>query len=136
VLDSRCRADLRLAASRLTQSGKAVTGDAVVAELNFGFWRCLLAKKYEWSLWLPAVRFGFPHLQPQRRQELAAPVERLHQLRNRIAHHEPIHQRDLRADHDDMMTILAAISPHAHGWAKDLSTLPEVIDRKPSLPKQ
>jgi len=61
----------------------------VVAELSFGFWRFLLARRYTASLW-PALRPGFPYLPSADRRELEAPVTRLHQLRNRVAHHEPL----------------------------------------------
>jgi hypothetical protein len=135
LLDPKCRADIANAVRRLIQQRKRVTPDAVVAELTFGFWRYLLSKKYEHTLWTPTIRHGFPHLRPQQRAELAGPVERLHRLRNRVAHHEPIHLRDLVADHRDMMIVLKAICPHTHSWARRLSTLPDVLYRRP-LPRQ
>ncbi|GIH06751.1 hypothetical protein Rhe02_48180 [Rhizocola hellebori] len=135
LLDPKCRADIASAVARLVQQRKQVTPDAIVAELTFGFWRYLLSKKYEHALWTPAIRHGFPHLRPQQRAELAEPVERLHRLRNRVAHHEPIHLRDLVADHHDMMVVLEAICPHTHSWARRLSLLPEVLYRRP-VPRQ
>jgi hypothetical protein len=60
-------------------------------------------------------------------------VERLHHLRNRIAHHEPIHRRNLVADHEDAIAALAAICGHTRSWAVDLSTVPDVLVRRPRL---
>lgn len=130
LLDQRRRSDVTTAKSRLKHKGKTITPDAIVAELSFGFWRYLLSARYEWTLWMPAVRHGFPHV--NRRRELAAPVERLHNLRNRLAHHEPIHGRNLVGDHFDMMSVLGAICPHTFGWARDSTRLPLVLLHKPA----
>jgi len=111
--------------------GYVLSPDRIVTELSFGFWRYLLAKRYHDSLWLPAIRHGFPHLRPQNRRVIAEPVERLHYLRNRIAHHEPIYLRNLQADIDDMRTVLGAMSPHTRAWAEAISTLPTVILQRP-----
>ncbi|MGH3898366.1 MAG: hypothetical protein ACRDTA_08940, partial [Pseudonocardiaceae bacterium] len=43
-------------------------------------------------------------------------------LRNRIMHHEPVHHRDLRADHAKIYRLLGYISPR---MVKEL----EVLDR-------
>jgi hypothetical protein len=63
----------------------------VVAELTFGFWRYILAAPYQPTLWAPALRRAFPHLGSQKREAVYGPIDRLHALRNRVAHHEPIH---------------------------------------------
>ncbi|WP_440311559.1 hypothetical protein [Leucobacter chromiireducens] len=36
----------------------------MIAELNLGFWRFLLAKRYEETLWTGTLRHAFPHLLP------------------------------------------------------------------------
>jgi len=69
-----------------------------VAELPFGFWWALLADEYNRTLWQPALRDAFAG--PVRRRTLHQRLDELRRLRNRIAHHEPIHSRDLHADRD------------------------------------
>lgn len=67
----------------------------VIAELTLGFWKYLLIGRYEHSLWSPAIRASFPDLAhlsaSQSRREVHRRIDELNFLRNRIAHHEPIH---------------------------------------------
>jgi hypothetical protein len=131
VLDPRGHADIAKARDRVRRSGRPETPGRVVAELPFGFWRYLLAARYEQTLWTPALRHAFPHLQPRRRRSIAEPIERLHQLRNRIAHHEPIHHRNLSADHGDMLVIVSAICPYTRSWVDRNSTVPMAMAKRP-----
>lgn len=132
LLDRRGREDIAKARRRLRTQGYPITPDRIVTELSFGFWRFLLARRYHVSLWVPTIRHGFPHLQPPTRPAIAEPVTRLHQLRNRIAHHEPIYKRDLAVDLHDARTVLGAISPIALAWADQNSALPGVLGVRPA----
>ncbi|HET8684200.1 MAG TPA: hypothetical protein VFM54_20350 [Micromonosporaceae bacterium] len=62
VLTDRAREDITKARDRATYDGKPETPGRVVAELGFGFWRYLLARRYERVLWLPCLRHAFPGL--------------------------------------------------------------------------
>lgn len=62
----------------------------IVAALPFGFWSCLLGKSYTETLWVPVLRHCFPHHHNRDRSLIHARVESILDLRNRIAHHEPI----------------------------------------------
>ncbi|UAJ10501.1 hypothetical protein [Polymorphobacter megasporae] len=68
--------------------------DDLVAALTFDFWSNLLRDDYDdvWTIPVLAVAFpNLPHGQGRRQvQKMAAEVN---ELRNRIAHHEPIHDR-------------------------------------------
>jgi hypothetical protein len=99
-------------------SSTAVPSGKIVAELPFGFWRYLLAKRYSATLW-PAIRHGFPQLPGRDRARLERPVIRLHQLRNRIAHHEPLIRENLPARLADLEYILDAIDPALRRWVRD-----------------
>lgn len=133
LLEPRRVADIAAARRRLARLGRPPTPGRVVAELPFGFWRYLLSARYEQFLWTPALRHAFPYLQPQRRRAIAEPVERLHYLRNRIAHHEPIHRRALASDYADMLTIVGVICPHTRGWAEATSYVPAAHAARPAL---
>lgn len=131
LLEQRRLDDIAEARRRVRRNGKPATTGRIVAELPFGFWRYLLAARYEQTLWTPALRHAFPYLRPQSRRTIAQRVERLHHLRNRIAHHEPIHRRNLVADHADMLAVVAAICPYAVGWVATNSTVRQTAARRP-----
>jgi hypothetical protein len=103
----------------------------VVAELGLGFWRFLLAAQYETTLWAPALRRAFPHLPSGRRNAVYAPVERLHALRNRVAHHEPIHAKNLAARYAELLAVAGWIDPAAAEWIAETSRVPAIIAVRP-----
>jgi hypothetical protein len=84
----------------LTADGKIPTPGRMLAELNFGFWVTLLSSKYENSLWRPCLRKAFPN-RPKgtERKQVHGALNAVRRLRNRIAHHEPILQRQLDVDY-------------------------------------
>jgi hypothetical protein len=56
--------------------------------------------------------------------------DRLHQvrgLRNRIAHHEPIWDRDLGPRYDEILEILGWMSPRMVAAVSTLDTFPQVL---------
>lgn len=103
----------------------------MIAELNFGFWKFLLARRYEATLWTGYLRHAFPNLQPQNRAAVYRSLDTLHTLRNRIAHHEPIHKRDLSADTLTIYRVLDWIDPDVRAWAVSLSRLRPLITARP-----
>ena len=76
-----------------TRDGRVEVHGRVIAELPLGFWSSLLGNDYNRRLWQPCLRTAFDG--PVRRTHLHAELNDLRLLRNRIAHHEPIHGRDL-----------------------------------------
>lgn len=103
---------------------------AVVAELSFGFWRYLLASRYEHTLWLAAIRHGFPHVHGKR-TVVDVPLRRLHELRNRIAHLEPIISRRLERDEADIDAVIRAVCPRTAEWAASLRRINTLRAAKP-----
>jgi hypothetical protein len=108
-----------------------VTHGRVLAELTFGFWRYLLSSRYEATLWTPALRHSFPHLRPAARQRIYRPVDHLYTLRNRIAHHEPVHQVDLAAYERDAVFIADCMDPGLANWLRATSRLTDVLAQRP-----
>jgi hypothetical protein len=133
ILDDRGRHDIVRARQRIIVARRRVTPGRIICELSLGFWRSLLSSQYEHSLWTPALRHAFPGLRPQRRRRIADPVARLHVLRNRLAHHEPIHRRDLAADYADLLFVVGAICPRARAWVDQTSTVDLVLAQRPAL---
>lgn len=132
LLEPRRLAGIDEVRRRIGRLRRACTPGRVVSELSFGFWRYLLSARYEQSLWTPALRHAFPYLRPQRRRDVAERVERLHLVRNRLAHHEPVHRRDLAHDHEDLLFVVDAICPVTRSWLDRTSTVGEVIGRRPT----
>jgi len=106
--------------------GPAATPGHVVADLSFSFWTGLLANRYHQRLWVPALRYAFPHISCTRR-DLHRDLERLRRLRNRTAHHEPVFARDLPSDHSKVLRVLGMISPAARAWVAHDTRIPAVL---------
>lgn len=91
------RGDLVLSARRQCST------DAVVATLKNVFWEKMFTQRNEERLWRSRIFGVFPQLEPNitakdHCRRINQDLEHTRRLRNRIAHHEPIFARDLRAD--------------------------------------
>lgn len=118
------KAVYQMTATRLRQAGKPVHSHTLCSELPFSFWKNLLSAKYETTLWTHYFRHGFPHLPKKRRAIVFEAVEAAVELRNRIAHHEPIFRRELGSDLRQIQQIIGWISPEALAWAR--ANLPKI----------
>lgn len=107
---------------------RLMTPDRTVAELPFGFWVSLLGSgtDYETRLWRPALRLAFGGYRG-RRTPLHQELEHTRRLRNRIAHHEPVHARDLASDHERIMGLLAYVSADYAVWVREHDRVPDVL---------
>jgi hypothetical protein len=113
----------------LDRESKTVTLGRMVAELNFGFWVSLLAPRYENNLWRPSLRKAFAH-RPRgtERKDVLKAVNALRRLRNRVAHHEPILQRNLKEDHELILRIIGWTCPETAMWIGGQSRFLEVFE--------
>ncbi len=71
------------------------------------------------SVWVPGLNTAFPlgHSDIRRRRsDVEGALKRLHHVRNRVAHHEPIHTYDLRRTVTDARRLAGWISPDAAAW--------------------
>lgn len=107
----------------------------VIAELTFGFWRYVLAAPYQSTLWAPALRHAFPYLRPAQRATVYQLVDRLNSVRNRVAHHEPVHCLNIAARHKDVLLAASWIDPAATAWIAETSRVTTVLGTKPGLPR-
>jgi hypothetical protein len=134
-LDPRGRADVARAIRRSSRNPSApIIHGKVVAELNFGFWRYLTARRYFSTLWLPALHEAFPFGPENHRARQRAVhhnLEGLTLLRNRAAHHEPIHRRDLAGDLTRAIQTVSWINPLAGDWIECTSIIPGVLAERP-----
>jgi hypothetical protein len=122
--------DISDARERLLRKKKQVTPDQIVSELNFGFWRFLLAKHYRTTVWPFVGQFAFPNLESRMVSDFSQRVARLHTLRNRIAHHEPIHNRILAQDLDDCFVVVGAVCTTTANWVRGRSRVLPLLDAR------
>ena len=108
--------------------------DDLVTELSLGFWVSLLSRgrAYDRTLWVPALHRAFPH-QSGRRHDLHAELVPILHFRNRIMHHEPIHQLDLRNHHGTVYRLLGYVSPRISTLAAQLDRTPTLLDNRPDV---
>lgn len=120
--------DIAKARRRATRDGRAETPGRVVAELNLGFWKFLLARRYDRGLWHPCLHRAF-HRQP--RAAVFAAVDQMHSARNRMAHHEPMFNRPVAALRDTALLVAGWICPVTREWIEEDCRVPEVVARRP-----
>ena len=138
-LDLRGLERIAAAKTETARGGHAAAPGGLVAALSFGFWVSLLGSggrmdsdgrraNYEMTLWRPALRRAFPHRMPLTRKQAHRPLNTLRQLRNRIAHHEPVFARPLLEDHQRILEVTGWISPATQSWIKHHSCVPMMLD--------
>jgi hypothetical protein len=134
-LDEQGREDVATARRRATKYGRrAEVHGKVVAELSLGFWRYLVATRYLTTLWMPATGAAFPHGAPdllRRSRDVDERLQRLMFVRNRAAHHEPIHRRDLGKDLDAAVELTGWICADSAAWVAAKSPLARVMAERP-----
>lgn len=157
-LDDRSMNTLSAAWGRIT--GDKTPGK-LVAQCMFGFWRGLLDKgdhagkpprrvrcDYE-ELWRGVLDKAFPGGRVQakkdgkrwNREYALAVVSRVNELRNRVAHHEPLiyglplpgQQKRVTAQeaHEDTMKLAAMLDRDLYSFLHDRSQVPNLLARKP-----
>jgi hypothetical protein len=120
--------------------GHPVDHDDVVAHMTFGTWKKLLARKDtsdssgigpygQRRLWNEAIKNAFPHHQSP--TVIYYWVDRLHTLRNRVAHAEPLCDTDVMSYHRTIARLLRAMDPALAEWFGGISRIPEVSRRRP-----
>jgi hypothetical protein len=85
-------------------------------------------------MWVPATHLAFPnhHRLPRLRTELEHRVAKVHFLRNGVAHHEPIHRRNLRQDYDDIRAVMGWICTDTQAWMVRCSRFETVLVQRPA----
>ena len=138
-LHAGCLERVARAKAEAVRSGKVADSPRIVAALSFGFWVSLLGRggrpdpaghrgNYEMTLWRSALRDAFCHRTPLTRKQAHQPLNCLRELRNRIAHHEPIFARNLPEEHQRILDVTGWISPAARSWIEGHSRVAALLD--------
>ncbi|WP_460130772.1 hypothetical protein [Stenotrophomonas geniculata] len=102
------------------QAGRRMDTQEIIAILRFAFWQQLFTRRFEGAIWTRGLKIALPNA-PQSalsvvRTNIHADLDRVRHLRNRIAHHEPILERDIGADLAAIGRLIHARCPHTLGW--------------------
>ncbi len=117
------------------QVGDTPSHDDVITQLAFGFWKSLLNKRYQASLW-PVIRPAFladPSRTSLTRDYVSDLVGQMNFLRNRIAHHEPVFSRDLVRQSTLLLEVLGLLCQDTRDWVAGQSQIPAVLSERPHL---
>lgn len=117
----------------------SITHDDVVAQLTFGVYAKLMPCLDEGDstaarrtiLWDEALKHAFPGRPGEDFRVHAGRVERLHALRNRIAHAEPVLDVNFRSRVRDMSRLVDSINPELTGWLSGTTRVHEVLRARP-----
>jgi hypothetical protein len=129
IFTSRTLSDIAKARERARGGKRRETPGGVVSGLTLGFWRYLLTKPYERSLWMPCLRHAWPD--NRLRCHIHDPVAKLHELRNRIAHHEPIYNRNLAELHRTALTVAYWTCAEAAPWIERNCIVLRMLSNRP-----
>ena len=120
--------------SRLKRRGKAVTAGRVYSGLSFGFWQTMFGTHYE-ELWRHSLKNVFRHSRADR-PVIAAYLESLNQLRNRIAHHGSLIELDVAVEAQKIFRLVGWIDTDAAAWIKGIERVTEISCQRPIVPSR
>lgn len=127
---SRAELDIR-------RKGQVLTSDRVVAALSFGFWTTLIGKGYRGSyhnqLWVPTLNKAFKKASVKNRYDIHSKYDQLRQLRNRIAHHEPIFSQDLEGKYQNTLELISWHCPATAEWVGHHCGVVDCLNEKPVI---
>jgi len=122
--------DLQQTSSRHNTSGQ------VISDIKFAFWGRILTRRFDRSLWEGEFFNVFPNASQKAglvvaRENCRNEVEKIRLLRNRIAHHEPIFNRNVQDELARILKLVEWRNPTAAIWLSNIETVSPLIGRKP-----
>jgi hypothetical protein len=128
------RADLSNQAQRQSTTGK------VIPEVKFIFWQRLFTSRFDAALWDEQLLRVFPNAPdgaavPELRERVFGDLEKIRKLRNRIAHHEPIFNRQLEADLAAIHDLLTLRCVTATEVARSRDRVTALLEARPFQPE-
>jgi hypothetical protein len=108
--------------------------DDIVAQMTFGFWCSFFHRKYDPMIWHRKNTFKtiFTHLPRihRKRSYIETKILKIKNIRNRIAHHEPVWNRQISilSAHRMCYELIEAMSCDAINMLKMIDRFPEIYD--------
>ena len=107
---------IRKAKQRILGDKKLLVPGKVVSELTFGFWVVLTSPPYAQSLWDKFLHKAF--VKKLGRKTIHKRLDKIRKLRNRVAHHESILDRNLKDDFSLIVETVHWLCPITAEWLK------------------
>jgi hypothetical protein len=126
------RRDLQNARTHAATTGKAIP------ELKFVYWQKMFTGRHDTRVWNTHLLGVMPNLDSsktisQLRQQIYDDLEKVRELRNRIAHHEPIFTRNLTDDLQRMVSLIEHRCKITAEWMLDNQQASALISARPTL---
>lgn len=107
----------------------------MIAELRFAFWQHMFTARYDVRLWNPNISTLFPHSTGITARNLRSRIHHdldvIRELRNRIAHHEPIFTRGLADDLARMLDVVQLRSTPTAVWLRSMEDVTALLATRP-----
>lgn len=118
-----------------TREGFTSTGK-VIAELKFVFWQSIFTSRHDTRLWSTRLANSLPgategSTDSDLRKRIYDDLETIRRVRNRVAHHEPIFNRDLQKDLNRMLELIELRSPETAAWVRQLEDVSSLLLQRP-----
>ena len=127
VLNPASRSSLTTAIRRIQSSVR----DGVIAALTFDFWSNLFRREYA-DLWRSNVYIAFPALSSGvGRGSIHNLVTEINKFRNRVAHHEPILDSNVRDVLSKMFRLTELRCPVTAEWMRQNTKVDDVMYSRP-----
>lgn len=115
---------------------KLPTSGKIVADLKFIFWEKMFTKTHDAAIWVPHFNSAFPNADHNKpihilRSEGYNKLGKIRDLRNRIAHHEPIFRRNIQDEYERIRSIVSWTDTTAADWLDKIEKVTEKIILKP-----
>jgi hypothetical protein len=105
--------------------------DKVLSSLTFSFWQSIFGGAYE-ELFRHHSRKAFSAAPNGfQRKDVSRRLDALRLLRNKVAHHQPIHDYPLEEQFEQALELREWTDPRACEWVRDLSTIPAILAERP-----
>jgi hypothetical protein len=123
---------IRKAKARILGDKKPLIPGKVVSEMTFGFWVVLTSPPYAQTVWDKALHKAF--VRKLGRKAIHRRLEKIRKLRNRVAHHESILERNLKDDFSLIVETVHWICPVTAAWLRANNSFHSRYAEKPETP--
>lgn len=108
----------------------------MIAELKFVFWQKLFTGRNDVGLWEPHIAWAFPHAPAnvpaaRLRSRIYQDLDVLRNLRNRLAHHEPVFTRNLLDDLTRTLDLIELRNRSTSDWVRAMEDVTAIVSERP-----
>lgn len=117
-----------------TRAKHSTTGK-VIADLKFAFWEAMFTARHHNRLWKNQIHGLFPNATEadakKLRERIRVDLDHIRNLRNRLAHHEPVITRNLADDLARMLELVELRSSETSIWLASIEDASTGLETRP-----